>query len=90
MGPNSAPKPDEAKPKMPGEVPTNRLKPSPIDFDPVSGCFNHDPKLLNCEIAQPRNPGILKNHSLHGTDKEKFNRQRHRHKNTDPTIRPGG
>ena len=53
VGPKSAPKPDEAKPKMPGAVPTNRHKPIPTDFGPVSGCFDHDPKLLNCEIAQP-------------------------------------
>ena len=50
VGPKSAPKPDEAKP---GAVPTNRHKPIPIDFGPVSGCFDHDPKLVNCEIAQP-------------------------------------
>ena len=57
LGPKSAPKPDEAKPKMPGSVPTNRHKPIPIDFGPVSGCFDHDPKLLNCEIAQPSQRG---------------------------------
>ncbi len=50
LGPKSNPKPDEAKPKMPGAVPTNRHKPRPIDFGQVSGCFYHDPKLLNCEI----------------------------------------
>ncbi len=50
LGPRTAPKPDEAKPKMPGAVPTNRRKAIPIDFGPVSGCFDHDPKLLNCEI----------------------------------------
>ncbi len=27
LGPKSAPKPDEATPKMPGEVPTNQHKP---------------------------------------------------------------
>ena len=50
LGPKSAPKSDEAKPNMPGAVPTNKHKPIPIDFGPVSGCFDHDPKLFNCEI----------------------------------------
>ncbi len=45
--PKRPPKPDEAKPNMPVVVPI------PIDFGPVPGCSNHDPKLLNCEIAQP-------------------------------------
>ncbi len=54
LEPKLAPKPYEAKPKMPGAVPTNRRKPIPIYFGPVSGCFDHDQKLLNCEIAQPR------------------------------------
>ncbi len=53
LGPKSAPKPDEAKPKMPGAVPASRHKPMPNDFGPVSGCFGHDPKLATCEIAQP-------------------------------------
>ncbi len=44
------PKPDEGMPKMPWAVPANRHKPIPFDFDPVSGCFHHDPILLNCEI----------------------------------------
>ncbi len=35
-GPQPAPKPDEAKPKMPGALPTNRHKPIPIDFGPVA------------------------------------------------------
>ena len=38
---------------MPGAVPTNRHKPIPIDSGPISACFDDDPKLLNCEIAQP-------------------------------------
>ena len=50
VGPKSDPKPDEARPRTPGAVPTNRHKPSPIDFGPVSGCFHNDPKLLNCKI----------------------------------------
>ncbi len=54
LRPESAPKPDETNPKMPGAVPTNRHKPSPTDFGPVSGYFDHDPKLLNYEIPQPR------------------------------------
>ena len=53
MGPKPPLKPDEAKPKMLGAVATNPHKPTVIDFGPVSGCFDHDPKLLNCEIAQP-------------------------------------
>ncbi len=52
MGPKSASKPDETKHQMPGAVPTDRHKPIPIDFGPVSGCFGHDAKLLNCEIGQ--------------------------------------
>ncbi len=44
--------PNETKPiqKCPGRCPqigTNR-------FRSISGCFNPDPKLLNCEKAQPR------------------------------------
>ncbi len=51
--PKSAPKPNEAKPKMPGAVPTNWREPIPIDFGAVSVSFDHDPKLLHCEITQP-------------------------------------
>ncbi len=39
---------------MPKAVPTNRHEPIPIAFGTGSGCFGRDPKLLNCEIAQPR------------------------------------
>ncbi len=46
VGPKSAPKPDETKPKMPGAVPTNRHKPMPIDFGPVSLRFEDDPKFV--------------------------------------------
>ncbi len=53
LRPKAVPKPDETTPKMPGAVPTNRHAPIPIDFGPVSTCFDHDPKLSNCEIAQP-------------------------------------
>jgi hypothetical protein len=58
----------EAKPRMPGDMPTNRHKPMPIDFGPVSGCFAHDPKLLQAG----------------------FCRLKHRHRNADPEIGPGG
>ena len=54
FGAQNGPKPNETNPKMPGAVPANRLKPIPIVFGPVSVWFDHDPKLLNCEIAQPR------------------------------------
>ncbi len=46
LGPKSTPKLDEAKPKMPEAVPPNRHKPNSIDFGPVAGCYDHDPKLL--------------------------------------------
>ncbi len=36
-----------------GTVPTNRHTTILNDSDPISGCFDDDPKLLNCEIAQP-------------------------------------
>jgi hypothetical protein len=52
LGPKSAPKPDETKPKMPRAVPTNRHKPIPFDFGPFSVYFGRDPKPVNCEIAQ--------------------------------------
>ncbi len=38
---------------MPMAAPANRREPIPIDF----GLVSHDPKLLNCEIAQPA--GVL-------------------------------
>ncbi len=41
----------QAKPKISGTVPTNRHTTIP---GPISACFDDDPKLLNCEIAQPR------------------------------------
>ncbi len=48
-------------------MPTNQHKPIPIDFGPVFVCFDHYPKLLNCEIAQPSHPedpgNPLQNHS---------------------------
>ncbi len=38
VGPKSAPKPDEAKPKMAEAKPTNKHKPIPIDFGSGSWC----------------------------------------------------
>ncbi len=35
LGRKTVSKPDETKPKMPGAVPANRHKPTPIDFGPV-------------------------------------------------------
>ncbi len=58
LGPNSAPKPAEAKPKMSGAVPTNWYTSIPIDIGRVSGRLDHDSKLLNCEIAQPSQVGM--------------------------------
>ncbi len=52
VGPKTATKLDETKPKMAVAVPTNRHKPIPIDVGPV--CFHHNPELLNCEIAESR------------------------------------
>jgi hypothetical protein len=50
----SPPEPDETKPKMSGAVPIKRHKPTPNDFGSVYKFVDHDPKLLNSEIAQPR------------------------------------
>ena len=49
----AAPKPHGSDPKMPGAVPTNRHRAMPSAFGPATGRFEHDPKLSNCEIAQP-------------------------------------
>ena len=43
----------QTKPKISGTVPTNRHTTIPNDSGPISTCFDDDPKLLNCEIAQP-------------------------------------
>ncbi len=43
----------QTKPKIPGTIPTNRHTTIPNDSVPMSACFEDDPKLLNCEIAQP-------------------------------------
>ncbi len=45
----SRPQKPEAKPKMPGAVPTNLHRPIPNDFEAVSWRFDHDPKFV-----QPR------------------------------------
>ncbi len=44
----------QTQPKIPGTVPTNRHTTIPNDSGPISACFDGDPKLLNCEIAQAR------------------------------------
>ena len=44
----------QTKPKIPGTVPTDRHTTIPNDYGTISACFDDDPKLLNCEIAQPR------------------------------------
>ncbi len=41
------------KPKRFGTVPTNRHTTIPNESGPISACFDDDPKLLDCEIAQP-------------------------------------
>ncbi len=43
----------QAKPKISGTVPTYRRTTIPNDSGPISACFDDDPKMLNCEIAQP-------------------------------------
>ncbi len=42
----------QTKPKIPDTVPTNRRATIPNDYEPISACFDDDPKLFNCEIAQ--------------------------------------
>ncbi len=42
----------QTKPKISGTVPTNRHTTIPNDTCPTSECFDEDPKLANCEIAQ--------------------------------------
>ena len=46
----------QSKPKISGTAPTNRHTTIPNDSGPISACFDDDPKLLNCEIAQPSGP----------------------------------
>ncbi len=47
---------DRYKPKISGTVPTNRHTMIPNDSGPIAACFDDDPKLLSCEIAQPSCP----------------------------------
>ncbi len=44
----------QTRPKIHGTVSTNRHTTIPNDSGPISACFDDDPKLVNCEIAQPR------------------------------------
>jgi hypothetical protein len=43
----------QIKPKTPGTVPTDRRMTIPIDYGLISACVDDDPKLVNCEMAQP-------------------------------------
>jgi hypothetical protein len=43
----------QTKPKISGTAPTNRDTTIPNVSGPTSSCFDDDPKLFNCEIAQP-------------------------------------
>ncbi len=45
----------QTKPKIQGTVPTDRHTPIQNDYDPIPSCFDDDPTLLDCEIAQPNN-----------------------------------
>ncbi len=53
LGPQSATKPDEGNPTKTRGGAHKWHKQILIEFGPVSGCFDHHPKLLNCQIAQP-------------------------------------
>ncbi len=44
----------QTKPKIPGTVPTDQRTTIPNDSGLISACFDDDPKLLNCEIAELR------------------------------------
>ncbi len=44
----------QAKPEISGKVPANWHTTIPHDFWPISKCFDRDPKLIMCEITQPR------------------------------------
>ncbi len=54
FGSDSGLKLGQTKPKISGTVPTNRHTTIANDYEPISACFDHDPKPLNCELAQPR------------------------------------
>ncbi len=43
----------QAKPKIPGRVPTDRHTTIPNVSGPIWACFDDDPKPSKCEIAQP-------------------------------------
>ncbi len=46
----------QTQPPKSGTVPTNRHTTIPNDSGPISVCFDDDPKLVNCEVAQPSWP----------------------------------
>ncbi len=46
----------QIKPKISGTVPAHRHTTIPTASGPISVCFENDPKLLNCETAQPNRP----------------------------------
>jgi hypothetical protein len=41
------------------------LAKGPIDFELFPGCFGHDPKFANCEIAQPSSEASNNETGLH-------------------------
>ncbi len=43
---------DQTKPERSGTEPEQRDTRIPNDYGPTSACFDDNPKLLNCEIAQ--------------------------------------
>ncbi len=43
----------QTKPKIPGKGPTDRNTSIPNESGPILAYFDDDPKLLNCEKAQP-------------------------------------
>ncbi len=51
--PDLGPKLGQTKPTTSGTVPTDRHTTIPNDPGPMSACFDDEPKLLHCEIAQP-------------------------------------
>jgi hypothetical protein len=52
--PDSGLKLGQTTPNISGMIPTNRHTPIPSDYGTISACFDDDPNLLNCELAQPR------------------------------------
>ncbi len=53
FGPDLFLKRGQTNPQIPGTEPTNRHTTIPNVSGPVSARFDDDPKLLNCETAQP-------------------------------------